>query len=86
VVELLQSEPDKRIRIEGHTDASGPATVNQRISQERAESVRDTLVAMGIDADRIQAMGMGEDFPIASNEDADGRTRNRRVDVILLDD
>jgi len=86
VVELLQSEPDKRIRIEGHTDASGPAQVNQRISLERAEAVRDTLVAMGISADRIQAMGMGEDFPIASNEDAGGRNRNRRVDVILLDD
>jgi outer membrane protein OmpA-like peptidoglycan-associated protein len=86
VVELLQSEPDKRIRIEGHTDASGPAAVNQRISLERAEAVRDTLVAMGIAADRINAIGMGEDFPIASNDDAEGRNRNRRVDVILLDD
>ncbi len=86
VVELLQSEPDKRIRIEGHTDASGPAAVNQRISFERAEAVRDTLVAMGIAADRVQAIGMGEDFPIASNDDAEGRNRNRRVDVILLDD
>lgn len=86
VVELLQSEPDKRIRIEGHTDASGPATVNQRISLERAEAVRDSLVAMGISAGRIQAMGMGEDFPIASNDEAQGRSRNRRVDVILLED
>lgn len=86
VVELLQSEPGKRIRIEGHTDASGPAPVNQRISLERAEAVRDTLVSMGIDAARIQALGMGEDFPIASNDDAEGRSRNRRVDVILLDD
>jgi len=86
VVELLQSEPGKRIRIEGHTDSSGPAEVNQRISLERAESVRNTLSSMGIDADRIQALGMGEDFPIASNDSRDGRSRNRRVDVILLDD
>ncbi len=86
VVELLQTEPDKRIRIEGHTDSSGPASVNQRISRERAESVRDELVAMGIAADRIQAVGMGEDFPIASNDNAEGRSQNRRVDVILLDD
>ena len=86
VVELLQTEPDKRIRIEGHTDSSGPASVNQRISLQRAESVRDELVAMGIDASRIQASGMGEDFPIASNDNAEGRSRNRRVDVILLDD
>ncbi|QOC21667.1 OmpA family protein [Wenzhouxiangella sp. AB-CW3] len=86
VVELLQTEPDKRIRIEGHTDSTGPANVNMRISQQRAEAVRDQLVAMGIEADRIQAVGMGEDFPIASNESSDGRSRNRRVDVILLND
>ncbi len=86
VVELLQTEPDKRIRIEGHTDSTGPASVNQRISQQRAEAVRNDLVAMGIDADRIQTVGMGEDFPIATNETSEGRSRNRRVDVILLDD
>jgi outer membrane protein OmpA-like peptidoglycan-associated protein len=86
VVELLQTEPDKRIRIEGHTDSTGPASVNLRISQQRADAVRNELIAMGISADRIQAIGMGEDFPIASNESADGRSRNRRVDVILLDD
>ncbi len=86
VVELLQTEPDKRIRIEGHTDSTGPANVNMRISQQRAEAVRDQLVAMGIAADRINAVGMGEDFPIASNEDSEGRSRNRRVDVILLND
>ena len=86
VVELLQSEPGKRIRIEGHTDASGPANVNERISRERAEAVRAELISMGIDAERIAAVGMGEEFPIASNESPDGRSRNRRVDVILLDD
>ncbi|MGY6631895.1 MAG: OmpA family protein [Wenzhouxiangella sp.] len=86
VVELLQTEPDKRIRIEGHTDSTGPASVNLRISQQRADSVLNELVAMGVAADRIQAVGMGEDFPIATNETPDGRARNRRVDVILLDD
>ncbi len=86
VVELLQSEPDKRIRIEGHTDSTGPASVNLRISQRRADAVRDELVAMGIDSDRVQTVGMGEDFPIASNDSSEGRSRNRRVDVILLDD
>ncbi|MFW5816823.1 MAG: OmpA family protein [Wenzhouxiangella sp.] len=86
VVDLLQTEPERRIRIEGHTDSSGPANVNMRISQARAEAVRDALVAMGIEADRVQAVGMGEEFPIASNETADGRNQNRRVDVILLND
>lgn len=86
VVDLLQTEPDKRIRIEGHTDSTGPASVNLRISQQRAEAVERELIAMGITADRVQSIGMGEDFPIASNETNEGRSRNRRVDVILLDD
>jgi outer membrane protein OmpA-like peptidoglycan-associated protein len=47
--------------------------------------VRDALIELGVAADRITAVGMGEDFPIASNEDEEGRAQNRRVDVILLD-
>ncbi|NEZ03322.1 OmpA family protein [Wenzhouxiangella sp. XN201] len=86
VVELLASEPDKQIRIEGHTDSTGSASANMRISRQRAEAVRDALIELGIDAERVQAVGMGEDFPIASNESADGRSQNRRVDVILLND
>lgn len=86
VVDLLASEPGKQIRIEGHTDSTGSASANMRISRQRAEAVRDALVDLGIEAERIQAVGMGEDFPIASNESADGRSQNRRVDVILLND
>ena len=85
VVDLLQSEPDKKIRIEGHTDSTGDAETNLKISQQRADAVRDALVSLGVDADRITAKGMGEDFPIATNETEDGRRQNRRVDVILLD-
>ncbi|MGK7294879.1 MAG: OmpA family protein [Candidatus Wenzhouxiangella sp. M2_3B_020] len=86
VIELLESEPDKQIRIEGHTDSTGPADLNLRLSRQRAEAVRDALVELGIDRARINAVGMGEDFPIATNETAEGRARNRRVDVILLSD
>jgi outer membrane protein OmpA-like peptidoglycan-associated protein len=86
VVDLLQTEPDKAIRIEGHTDATGPAETNLRLSQERADSVMAALVSLGVDAGRMKAVGMGEDFPIASNEDEAGRSSNRRVDVILLDE
>jgi len=85
VVDLLQTEPEKKIRVEGHTDSSGDAAANLKLSQQRAQSVRDALVKMGVAADRIKAVGMGEDFPIASNKTAEGRARNRRVDVILLD-
>jgi outer membrane protein OmpA-like peptidoglycan-associated protein len=86
VVDLLQSEPDKNIRIEGHTDATGDAATNLRISAQRADEVLEALVALGVDSARVTTAGMGEDFPIASNETEEGRSRNRRVDVILLDD
>jgi len=86
VVDLLQSEPDKLIRIEGHTDSTGNAEANLRISRQRADSVLEALVSLGVDADRITAAGMGQDFPIATNETEEGRAQNRRVDVILLDD
>jgi outer membrane protein OmpA-like peptidoglycan-associated protein len=86
VVDLLQSEPDKNIRIEGHTDATGDAETNLKISAQRANAVRDALVSLGVTASRITAAGMGEDFPIASNGTEEGRAQNRRVDVILLDE
>jgi outer membrane protein OmpA-like peptidoglycan-associated protein len=86
VVDLLQSEPDKRIRIEGHTDAVGSAQDNLELSQRRADAVMTALVELGLNAERVVAVGLGEDFPIASNEDEEGRSRNRRVDVILLDE
>jgi outer membrane protein OmpA-like peptidoglycan-associated protein len=86
VIELLDSEPDAAIRIEGHTDATGPSALNLRLSEQRAMAVRDALIGLGVDASRMNAVGMGEDFPIATNESEEGRARNRRVDVILLND
>lgn len=86
VVELLASEPGRRVRIEGHTDSTGPAEANLRISEQRATAVRDALVERGIEAGRITVKGMGEDFPIAPNDTEEGRRRNRRVDVILLNE
>ena len=85
VVDLLQTEPDKKIRVEGHTDSLGEAETNLQLSGQRAQAVLEALVSMGVASERISALGMGEDFPIASNEDEEGRARNRRVDVILLD-
>jgi len=85
VVDLLQTEPDKKIRVEGHTDSLGDAETNLQLSGQRAQAVLEALVSMGVASERISALGMGEDFPIASNEDEEGRARNRRVDVILLD-
>jgi len=85
VVDLLQTEPEKKIRVEGHTDSSGESEENAELSKLRADAVRQALIDLGVAEDRITSAGMGEDFPIASNEDEAGRARNRRVDVILLD-
>lgn len=85
VVDLLQTEPDKKIRVEGHTDSSGDSAANLLLSEKRAMAVRESLISLGVAAERVTAMGMGEDFPIASNDTEEGRARNRRVDVILLD-
>lgn len=85
VVDLLQTEPDKKIRVEGHTDSRGDAEANLQLSEQRAQAVREALISLGVSAERVTALGMGEDFPIASNEDEAGRAQNRRVDVILLD-
>ena len=86
VVDLLQSDTTKNIRIEGHTDSIGSSDGNLGISQQRAEAVRAALTDLGVDGERMQAVGMGEDYPIASNETEEGRALNRRVDVILLDE
>jgi outer membrane protein OmpA-like peptidoglycan-associated protein len=85
VVDLLQSEPDKNIRIEGHTDSVGSAESNLALSDQRANAVRIALESLGIAAERVTSVGLGEDFPIESNETEEGRSQNRRVDVILLD-
>ena len=85
VVDLLQTEPEKKIRVEGHTDSRGDAEANLELSEKRAQAVREALISLGVSSERVTATGMGEDFPIASNEDEEGRAQNRRVDVILLD-
>ena len=84
VVDLLQSEPDKLIRIEGHTDSHGGDELNQKLSQERAESVMQYMInAMRIPTYRLIATGYGETRPVASNETEAGRARNRRIDIVI---
>jgi outer membrane protein OmpA-like peptidoglycan-associated protein len=83
LVNFAKSQPDKHIRIEGYTDASGNAAVNQSLSRKRAQAVRNALIANGVDGSRITAVGRGESNPIASNDTPAGRAKNRRVVVIL---
>lgn len=79
----LASEPRKTVRIEGHTDNTGSEQTNQRLSQERAEAVRNSLVARAIDPQRITAIGLASSRPVASNATAEGRQQNRRVEIII---
>lgn len=84
VVEFVQRSPSARIRIEGHTDSTGSANLNQALSQRRADSVRQALIEEGVDASRLEAVGFGQDRPVADNRSEEGRSRNRRVDVVVL--
>ena len=84
VVEFINTHPDKKVRIEGHTDSSGSAKLNLRLSQERAEAVKALLIKNRIEAKQLEAVGMGEDFPVAENTTEDGKAKNRRVEIIIL--
>jgi len=80
---LAQGE-ERSIVVEGHTDSSGAAASNQRLSEERAQAVRAALVADGVDPLRITASGFGPSRPVADNATPAGRTQNRRVEIVLL--
>ena len=83
---FLAEYPERRALIEGFTDSTGTVEYNQRLSERRAESVRNALMARGIDPGRLMTRGYGVAFPVATNETAEGRQRNRRVEVIISDE
>jgi len=84
IVVIMKKYPAARFRIEGHTDSVGSAEYNLKLSQRRAEAVRNYLISKGISPDRLEAVGYGETRPIASNRTAAGRAKNRRVEIILI--
>jgi len=83
MVPLLQENPDVKMTISGHTDNTGSATVNQKLSENRAGSVKKYLVSKGIAAERITAVGYGATKPVADNKTPAGRTKNRRVEFTI---
>lgn len=84
VADRMREFPDVQLLLEGHTDSSGGADLNRRLSQQRAEAVKQVLVdRFSIDGSRIDAVGRGEDAPAFSNDTAEGRAKNRRVEAVL---
>jgi outer membrane protein OmpA-like peptidoglycan-associated protein len=79
----LRNNPYTDVRIVGHTDSTGSDAINNPLSMDRANSTRDYLVARGVDGRRIAVDGMGERQPIASNDTAEGRAHNRRVEIFV---
>jgi outer membrane protein OmpA-like peptidoglycan-associated protein len=84
VAEYMMHKKSARIQISGHTDNVGNPKVNKALSQKRAQACRDYLISKGVDGSRIEAIGYGDERPIASNDTEEGRQENRRIEAIEL--
>ncbi|MDD0976058.1 OmpA family protein [Pseudomonas fontis] len=82
----LLSVDIQRVRVDGHTDASGKAAYNQQLSVRRADSVAKVLVSVGMKPENVQARGLGSTVPVAGNDTPAGRTENRRVSIVVASD
>jgi outer membrane protein OmpA-like peptidoglycan-associated protein len=83
VADALKNQEDHKMVVEGHTDSQGKETDNLELGAKRAQAVRDYLVSKGVSADQISSVGIGQSRPIANNKTPEGRTQNRRVEIIV---
>jgi outer membrane protein OmpA-like peptidoglycan-associated protein len=83
VVSILKDNPSFKVQIDGHTDNVGKDDYNHELSHQRAASVKAYLVSKGIDESRLTSFGYGEERPVADNNTATGRAKNRRVEMTL---
>ncbi len=86
LVQFLQLNPRRVIRIEGYTDSVGDRQANLDLSRERAQAVADVLADLGVDPARMQVVGYGEAFPVTDNASNRGRAQNRRVEIVFSND
>ena len=84
--QTLKDAPEWTLKLSGHTDNTGSTAFNLNLSKKRAEAVKNYLVAQGIDPKRITTEGLGSTKPIASNDTAQGREANRRVEFLVIKD
>ena len=85
LVQFLQLNPRRVVRIEGYTDSSGKHEDNLQLSRARAQAVADALTDLGIDDQRIEVQGFGDQFAVAENASEKGRAQNRRVEIVFSD-
>lgn len=85
LADFLDQHPERRLLIEGHTDSRGTDAYNRDLSERRAEAVARALEERGISPDRVRPVGLGEGYPVASNDTSAGRQQNRRVEVVISD-
>ncbi len=83
LVVILKAYPGAEVQLVGHTDSTGDAAANMKLSQDRASAVRDMLVNGGVDGNRIETAGYGQDKPVASNDTEEGRAKNRRTELVV---
>jgi outer membrane protein OmpA-like peptidoglycan-associated protein len=86
VVQFLQFNPKRVVRIEGYTDSTGDSQENLQLSRDRAQAVADVLSDLGIEDERIQVEGYGDQFPVDVNTSERGRAQNRRVEIVFSDE
>ena len=82
-VDVIKAHSAVQLDVIGYTDTSGPESYNQGLSERRAQAAVDYLVSRGVDRDQLRAVGRGEANPVASNDTRDGRSRNRRVELVV---
>jgi len=83
LVQYLQGNSKREIIIEGHTDSLGNPITNKNLSLQRADAVKEFLISRGIDQQRIETRGFGEEVPVATNTTNAGRSLNRRVEIVI---
>jgi outer membrane protein OmpA-like peptidoglycan-associated protein len=84
IAEVLKAHPSDHARIEGNTDSIGNEAMNENLSQMRAEAVKNALVSQGVSEDQLSTIGFGDSRPVASNQTSEGRAKNRRVELRIV--